>query len=122
MGDFSLGEATSDEVMTAELTAGMLFQAIRELGLPPEHIERIAGTITAIVREGDSRFNHCSPGLPARICLFCNRKGMDSVHQPGDQMKGGWGYYVIEQGRDFLHIPWQEPCRELELYLYREGE
>ena len=122
IADFSLGEAASEEEIFAELTAGSLFHTIRELGLSSEDTRRIAGSITASIRGASDLSDHCSSNLSVRICLFCNRSGMDSVYQPGDQIKGGWGYYVIERGRDLLNIPRKESCRELELYLYKEGE
>lgn len=122
IAEFSLDEVTFDEFMATELTAGSLFQAMRDRGIPPECIERIKGTIVETVRGARGSFYHSLPGLPVRVCLFSNKRKTDKGHRSGDQMNGGWGYYLIERGKDFLNVPWQECPRVVELYLYKEGE
>lgn len=121
IADFSLNEVTFAEFMATELTTGSLFQAMREQNIPVECIERIKGTISEIVKGVRSSFRHRLPDLPVRFCLFSNKTAKARVRDSGDQMNGGWGYYVIERGRDFLNATCQECPRVVELYIYEEG-
>jgi hypothetical protein len=121
IADCSLGEATSDGKGAAELNIRLLFQAMRELGVPPECLNRIEGTITEITRvRGEIESPHLT-GSPVNIYLFCDKRTTDNVHHSEERMKGGWGYYVIERGSDFPGTSCQEHHRVIELYLYKEG-
>ena len=118
IADFAL-----NEMIFEELAAGSLFQAMQDLAIPPDCIERVMQTMTGIVRRVSGAKS--SPGLacpPIRFRLFYKKNTADRVTPLGEQRRGGWGYYVIERGSDSSPIPGQESGRIVELYVYREGK
>lgn len=122
IAEFLLDEVNLDEFLTSELTAGSLYLAMRERGVPVECIGRIKGTIVETIKRVNRSFNHSLSDLPVRISLFSNIKGTEYARYPGEQLHGAWGYYLIEKGRNFVDAPFRESPRVVELYLYKEGE
>jgi hypothetical protein len=121
IAEFLLNEITLNEDRTVELTTGSPFQTVQDLGISQEYIKRIERTITEMAKGARDSFDPTMADLPVHIRVYCNKKTVDEVHHSGDQMNGGWGYYVIERGRNLPDVPSQESYRVLELYIYKEG-
>ena len=122
VAEFSPGDNFKDEEEAAVLMVSPLFQTIRRLGLPPEYLKRIEGTVSETTRGARRQSHPCLQDLPVRIRLFCNNKTLDRLYHSGGQVNGGWGYYVIERSRDLPNASCRDLCRVVEIYLYREGE
>jgi hypothetical protein len=115
LAEYSLSEFLSDHDKESELSAGLLFQTMRESSIPIERIENIEVTFRRFAREALMHFKQGRMELPGRIRIFCNKKMID------EEMKGGWGFFVIERSRDSSTSDWSDP-HLIDLYLYKEGE
>ena len=122
VAEFSPGDNFKDEEEAAVLMVSPLFQTIRRLGLPPEYLKRIEGTVSETASGARRQSHPCLQDLPIRIRLFCTNKTLDRLYHSGGQVNGGWGYYVIERSRDLPNASCRDLCRVVEIYLYREGE
>lgn len=122
IAEFSLNEGILAEFLATELTVGSIFHAMRDQRIPVDCIKRIKGTIAETVKGARSSFPRRLPDSHVRISVFSNKKAKARVHHSGDQIIGGWGYYVIEKGRDLLNATCQDCPREVELFIYEEGE
>jgi len=122
IAEYSLSDRILNEYMGAELTVGSLIQAIQVLCLSPETLNKIGGIIAWVARKVISDKNVGCSNLPASIHLFCERNIMNRTSHGEDPVNGGWGFYVIERGRDGPNPSSQERQRVVELYLYREGK
>lgn len=120
IAEYSLNEVAHNKDLEAVLTAGSLYQAIRELGVPADCLNKIEGSITGAIRKALSRFKSGSPNLPVHIRLFCQRKSIDGRRHLTNQTKGGWGYFLIDKGWDIPAATHEKPHCLAELYLYRE--
>ena len=99
-----------------KITAGLLSQTVQELSMPIECVENIEMTLRSLAREALAHFEQGRVELPWRIRIFCKKKMIDG------EMKGGWGYFVIERSRDSSTSDCTEPHHFIDLYLYKEGE
>jgi len=143
LAEYPLSEFLSDHDKGGEPTAGLLFQTMRELGIPLEYLENIDMTLTGFAKEALLHFKQGSLELPGRIRVFCQKRMIDDafsakasglyhaeqamehaqmIHPSNTKMNEGWGYYVIERGRDFASNHCKESCRVIELYVYKEGK
>jgi hypothetical protein len=122
VAEYFLNKVNVDEDIAAELTTGSLFHTMHELGLPPECLKKIEGTITEISRGAKSHLNHERLNLPVHIRLFCHRMPQEGLPHSGKQKNGGWGYYLIERGVDLPSVLCDKYHRAVELYLYKEGD
>ncbi len=122
IAEYSLNEVAHVKDLEAALMAGSLYQAIRDLGVPADCLNKIEDTITGAVRKAISRFKYGSPNLAVHITLFCQRKSIDGRRHLTNQIKGGWGYFLIEKGWDLPAASHEKSHCLAELYLYREGE
>jgi hypothetical protein len=143
LAEYALSEILPDNGKGDELPAGLLSQPLRALGIPLEYLEIIDMTLTGFAKEMLLYYKQGSLEMPGRIRVFCQRKMIDDansaktsrlynakqamehaqiIHPFGTKMNEGWGYYVIERGRDFASIPSKESCRVVEIYLYKEGK
>ena len=117
-----LREESHDEKSDANIVAGSLFQAMRELGLAPKGFEKLEETIVGII--GATR-NHALHGGKldwlVHIRLFCQRILLDGLPHYQEQQLGGWGYYTIERGGDSAALICDCYHRIIEFYIYREG-
>jgi hypothetical protein len=134
LAELSLRDFLSDHDRREEPAAGFLFQALRELGMSPECMEGIARTLAGFAREL-VRTDQGRLEVPGRIRIFCQKKMIDDTNsakssrpyhtgqvkeqkqifpEPGANMIGGWGYFIIERGTDL-------PPNSIDLYLYKEG-
>jgi hypothetical protein len=116
LGEYPLSTFLPGPEKGEEITAGLLCQTMRELGLPPEYIGNIERTLAGFAKEALVYFRHGRVELPGRIRFLCQRKMIDK------EMKGGWGYFVIERrGYVSADSPVNSPDL-VDLYLYKEGE
>ena len=144
---YSLVENTCDEDIDAVLIASPFNTTMQKLGITPEHIHHIIGTVSLTATQARGHFLSGRSNMSVTIHLFCQRKALADALRPensrqfdvlisanslqkfldlnitlessGERNSGGWGYFIIERGAD-LSIAYQEhPC-VLELYLYRE--
>jgi len=143
LAEYSLSEFMPEKGTGDALMAGLLSQTIRDLGIPPECLNKIKRTLIEFVQQARVHFNQGSLEFPGRIRVFCQKKMIDDansaktsrrynaeqamehaqmIHPSGAKMNEGWGYYVIERGRDFASNPCKESCRVIELYVYKEGK
>jgi hypothetical protein len=120
IAEYSLSDGIAYEDTGAELWSGSLIKTMRVLGLSPETLNKIRGTIAWAARKAIRENIACNPNSPASFRLFCERKIMNSASHAKDHVNGGWGFYVIERDRDDPNPSYQEGQRVVELYLYRE--
>ena len=141
--EYPLGEFMPDQVAGDALMAGSLFQTIRDLGVPLAYIKNIDMTLTGFAKEALVQLKHGSKELPRHVRVFCQKKAIEDAasaktsrpdhaeqtmeqapieYPSGTIMNEGWGYFVIERGRDFASHPFKESCRVIELYIYKEGQ
>ena len=130
LAEYSLSEFVPSQDPGDELTAELLPQMMRELGIPLKYIKNIDMTLTGFAKEALVHFKQGSLELPGRIRVFCQKKLIDEANStktprlshgesipikcpPGTILNGGWGYFIIERsgGDDY---PW------VDLYLYQE--
>ncbi len=144
---YSLCENTCDEDIDAVLIASPFNTTMQKLGITPEHIHHIIGTVSLTATQARSHFLPGRSNMLVTIRVFCQRKTLAyalrlensrrfdapisgnslqefldlniTLESTAERNHGGWGYFIIERGAD-LSIAYQEhPC-VLELYLYRE--
>ncbi len=113
LAEFSLSEFLSDHDRRDELAAGLLFQAVRELSMPPECVENIEMTLAEFAREALEHFKQGGLEISGRICVFCQKKVITN---------GGWGYFLIERGSSSSPGSTRLSRNSVDLYLYEEGE
>jgi hypothetical protein len=116
LGEYSLSKFLSDSEKEDKLKAGFLSQTVRELSIPPEYVENIEMMLTGFTKEAFEHFKQGGVKLPGRIRIFCKQKMIEK------EMKGGWGYFVIERSRDSSTNDCTEPFHFIDLYFYGEGE
>jgi hypothetical protein len=97
-----------------ELGVGkLLSHAIQEWGLPVECVQNIEQIGKDILVEALSHRKSKRADLPGRIRVFIQMKKI------GQEIKGGWGYFVIEPSRDTSSGDCFEPLYHI--YIYEEG-
>ena len=131
MGTYSLRGVPGEDNMEVELNAGSLMHTMRNLGVSPEGLEKIAGILNVTVRGAMSHFRENNPNPPLSIRLYCQRSVIPSL-RPANSCQhpdpivntiknGGWGFFLIERGRNFLAGSQEGSHLVAELYLYKEG-
>lgn len=125
-----------------KLTAFLLFQPLRELGIQPERIKNIEMTLAGFAKEALLRFKGARSELPGHLRVFCQKKMLDDANSANNSrpdstkhtmertpilyysdttMSGGWGYFII--GRSGHSAGSSERSYPIvDLYLYKEGE
>jgi hypothetical protein len=143
LAEYPLSEFTSDLNGGEKLRAGLLFQTVSELGIPPEYVEKIEMMLIGFAREALIHFKQGTLELPGRIRIFCQEKMIDEansikttnaynseqeleraryIHHPGSKTNGGWGYFLIETGGNVSAGSSASSWNSVDLYLYKEGE
>ncbi len=143
LAELPLRDFLLDRDWKDESTAGYLFQTARELGMSPECMENIAGTVTEFAEEALVRYKQEGSEFPGRIRIFCQKKIIDDANsektsrpyhtEQGKKQKqifpdsgantvGGWGYFMIERGEDLPPYSSALSHNYIGLYLYKEGE
>ncbi len=82
LAEFSLSQFLTGHDYRGELTAGFLYQAVRELGMPPAYVEHMEMTLAAFAKEALEHFKQESLEIPGNIRVFCQKKAV---------LNGGWG-------------------------------
>ncbi len=142
LAEFSLSEFMSDHDRRDRVTAELLRQTVRELGISPECVQDITMTLTAFAQEALVHFKQGRVESPERIRIFCQRKmiasansaktsmpchahvgmeGASAITYPGTKVNGGWGYFLIERGGDSSAGSSAYSWNSIDLYLYKEG-
>jgi hypothetical protein len=142
LAEFSLRDFLSDHDRRDSPTAGYLFQTARELGMSPECMENIAGTLTEFAKEALVLDKQEKMEFRGRIRIFCQKKVIDDASSAktsrscraeqdnkqkqifpdsGANTISGWGYFMIERGEDLPPYSSVIPHNYIDLYLYKEG-
>jgi hypothetical protein len=143
IAEFLLSDFFVDHNRKEELTAGNLFQAVRELGMPPECVENIEMTLAEFVKKALVHFQQEGLELPGRIRVFCQKKIIDDANfaraasssyqqeqavehaqrilDSGTNLNRGWGYFIIDRSGSDAGSS-EKSSLLVELYLYLEGE
>jgi len=143
LAEYPLSEFLSDHDKEGELTAGLLFQTMRELGIPLDYLENIDMTLKGFAKEALVHFKQGKIEFPIVIRLFYGKKLINSGNSakaasdiqakqtieptqiilPADtKIFGGWGFFIIERARDFPVGSFVGSLNIIDLYLYQEGE
>jgi len=143
LAEYPLSEFILDQDTGDEPTAGLLFQTMRELGIPPEYLENIEMTLTGFAKEAMAHFNQDRLDSPVYIRVFCQKKTIAEVNSvrtsshlnaeptteptqinrhSDTKMNGGWGYFLIERGGVFTPGSSVSTYNLIDLHLYKEGE
>ena len=92
--EFSLGDFSPAPERGGKITAELLSHTAGDLDKPAECVDHSEMTLKSLVREALVYFRPGREELPARIRVFCQQKVIN------EEIKGGWGYFVIERSRD----------------------
>jgi hypothetical protein len=143
LAEGTLSGSAVDAGIGDETTPGVLFQTAQGLGIPPECLRRIKKTLEMFAQEMREFANLESFEMQVSIRLFYQKKTVAKAHSPGtlQPMKaeqaneppenirysdpavgGGWGYFLIERGKDFRSGSSSNAPACIDLYLYREGD
>ncbi len=88
----------------------------REMDLPLERMEPVEMALRSFADQALRQVQPDGQVHPRQIRLFCQQKILD------EEMKGGWGYFVIEKPKDAP--PQDDDGKTLEVmdfYIYEEG-
>lgn len=120
-----------------------LFPILQELGMPPEGMENIAGTMAEFAKEASVHTKQGKWKSPGPIKIYCQKKMIDDegsvkTSQPypieqgknqkqifseiGMNRTGGWGYFIIERGEGPQSDSSSISKSYIDLYLYKEGD
>lgn len=143
LAEYSLSEFLPDHDKGDELTTGLLFQTIRDLGIPPECLNKIERILIEFFKQTMMQFNQGKREFPIMIRLFYRKKmiksgnsaktardlqakqtiePMQMIHPADTKIFGGWGFFFIERARDFQAGSLVGSSNLIDLYLYQEGE
>ena len=142
LAELSLSDFLPDQDWREEPAAGYLLQSLRELGMSPECLESIAGTLTGFAKETVGRAKQGGLEVPGRIRIFCQKKIIDDANaakpsrpyhleqgkkqeqllpDPSANRIGGWGYFTIEKGENVSTGSTLSSENSVDVYLYKEG-
>lgn len=143
LAEYMLSELIVNDTLSEANIKRVLFQIIWELGIPPEHITHIESTWSGFVREAIAHLYQSGSCSHMYLRLFCQKKALDYVlpgensslfrlnqtseapqiiRQSSPEVKGGWGYFLVERGGTAeVNFP-EKGCNWVDLYLYREGK
>ena len=116
LAECSLSEFLSDHNAGDKHRAGLLFKKLRDLSVSPEYVENIEVMLTEFANEALEHFKQRRLELPGTIRIFCQKTMID------EEMKGGWGCFLIERGNNISTGSSVSPRNSVDLYLYKEGE
>jgi hypothetical protein len=141
LAEYALSEIMSDQGQGDEQAAGFLFQALRELGVPPEWIRNIESKLTGFAAEAQAPIHPGRPERSGNLRVFCQKRLVEDAHSAngsraeqtertierapvldpsGTIMNGGWGYFIVERSGDYAG-PSERSQPIVDLYLYKEG-
>jgi hypothetical protein len=137
LAEISLSAFMLERNRRDDLSAGLLFQTLDQLGISPECVANIEGTLAEFANELRGYSKQAGRDLPGCICVFCQRKMVSQAHPQGVEQaleeepailnfgaktKGGWGYFLIEKAENTSLSFSEHPAKLVDIYLYREGE
>jgi hypothetical protein len=117
--------------------AGILFQSLSKLGVPPECGADIRMMLAEFADEVGEHTKQGRWNLPGWVRVFCQRKMIDGeqlghteqaakiapeILGLGMKIKGGLGFFLIEKGGTASPGFQEDPENLVDVYLYREGE
>ncbi len=102
----------ADHQRTVELPSTM----VRETDLPLERIEPVEMALRSFAIKALRQMLPDGEVHPGQIRIFCQKKILD------EEIKGGWGYFVIEKPRDASSQEDDKETQEfIDFYIYEEG-
>jgi hypothetical protein len=116
LGEYSLRELLLDLEKGNKIAAGMLPEMVRELAIPMDVVDNIGITLRSFAREALVHFKQPNLESAGRMRIFCQKKMINQ------EMKGGWGYFVIERSRDASSSDSTEFQRLIDVFFYEEPE
>ena len=116
LGEYSLSEYLPNLGKGDRSAAQQLSQMVRKLGMPVEWVENIEMVLRSLSKEALAHSPHGKVELCGQIRIFCQKKRVD------EDMKGGWGYFVIERSTGVSTIDCTGPHHLIDFYFYKEGE
>ena len=143
LAEYSLSEFMPEKGTGDALIAGLLSQTIRDLGIPPECLNKIKRTLIEFVQQTKVHFNQCKREFPIVIRLFYGKKLINSgnsakparklqarqaleptpmIHPVDIKIFGGWGYFIVERARGFPASSTEDSLNFIDIYLYQEGK
>ena len=143
LAEYSLSKFLFRQNKKDERASVSLFQAVQELGIPPECAANIEIMLKRYAEEASVHFEHGKEESAGLIRIFCQKKrvadpdalktSMPYLAEPGmerapavpysnPKMNGGWGYFLIERGGNPSNGSSVSSRNSIDLYLYREGE
>ncbi len=116
LGDYSISgllpDTEKDDQRTVELPSNMM----RELDMPLERIEPVEMALRSFASKALRRTQPDGGVHPRQIRIYCHRKIID------EEMKGGWGYFVIERPKEASPQDDDEETHDvIDFYIYEEG-
>ncbi len=143
LGEYSLSEFLVDMDMRDRAELGLLFQAVKALAIKPELVDIIENKLAMFASQAPGKLDQRRFDAPTFVRIFChkdNRREEISVEPSNDtatrraipstqiidrsdpDIKGGWGYFLIERGGGFAPNSIVNTYNLIDLYLYKEGE
>lgn len=116
LGEYSLGNLLADIENRDQRTGGLLFKTVREMDIPLERIEPVEMALNSFTREALRRIQLERDEHPVQIRIYCQKKIID------EEMKGGWGYFVIKKPKDASSQDDLESQDVIDFYIYEEGQ
>ncbi len=110
LGEYSLNRLSPEAEIDDQRGYEQLSKSVRDTGNPMECIEPIEAALRNFASVALRRIPPKGEPHPRLIRLFYQKKIID------EQMKGGWGYFVIERPRD------ASPQSVMDFYIYEEGK
>lgn len=141
-GEYPLSGVISDQETGDEFWGGLLFQTIRDLGIPLECIHKIESTLSEFVGQTREPIHQGQRASALLIRLYYGKK----IIKPGNLAKttsdpqvkqtkestrmiqpavkncyGGWGFFIIERARGVSTDSAVGSPSSIDIFLYREG-
>ncbi len=115
LGEYSFSGLILDPEQDPQRAIELPSAVIDDIDIP---LERVGSIEVALRSFAGQALRHAQPDgqvHPGKIRIFCQKKILD------EEMKGGWGYFVIEKPREAFPEASQKPPEAMDLYIYEEG-
>jgi hypothetical protein len=143
LGEFPLNELLVDMDLRDKPESGLLFQAIRDLGVRSVLLDIIEKKLIVFATEAQAQLSQRRLEAPIYVRLFCHIKPKEDdnstksssrhkaaqtsesrqlIHRYEPDVNGGWGYFLVERGAGSQVGSSASNCNWIDLYLYKEGE
>lgn len=143
LAECSLCEFVSDKETGDALKAGLLFQTLRDLGIPQECLYQIERTLVESINQTRTHINQGQSTNPTMIRIFLKKMMISSgnltkassdlqtgqtiepaqlIHPGSTQISGGWGFFIVERAREFPADSTVDTPNFIDLFLYQEIE